>query len=110
MIAIRKRIIATEFVMILNLFSGVAAASYVDERLFWLGFGVVVLAGSYLATLRCPRCGFGVFKRRKRFAGATWTYGQGFPLPRNCFRCNFDFSSDDRPDPVRWRDDTLSRD
>lgn len=48
---------------------------------------VVAAGGGYSMTLRCPRCGTPIFKRKRTVDGIELTYWGGFGIPRTCSHC-----------------------
>jgi hypothetical protein len=61
-----------------------------DVRFFYLGGFAVLAAGAYGLTLRCPRCGERIYKRRLKFWGMEFVCWGGF-VPRRCAWCGRDW-------------------
>lgn len=62
----------------------------VESHRRWLvAIGLIVGAagGAYAMTLRCPRCGTPIFKRKRTIDGIEVTYWGGSWVPRTCSHC-----------------------
>lgn len=58
-----------------------------NGKFFGLIFIIPVFSGLYLLTLRCPKCGNRIYKRKAVMFGETFNYWGGF-VPKRCSHCN----------------------
>lgn len=61
-----------------------AAAAY--PWLLGLSFGVTIVAGVWVMSLRCERCAYPVYQKKVSIAGAEFTFWVGRPS-RRCAKC-----------------------
>jgi hypothetical protein len=82
---VRKKALVLVFLMVTNLVGGLGLALAVDARLIWIAVILPALFGLLLATLRCPRCGEAVFRRKAvvRAGESTLSFG----IPGACSKC-----------------------
>lgn len=59
----------------------------VSHAFGWLMVLIPLGAGLYLLSLRCPRCGTPIYKRKATVAGIELTYWGGW-IPRRCSSCS----------------------
>ena len=91
---VKQRVIVYLALMLMNLI-GLAVAMKVDDRIAWVSIAAIVLFAFLLSRTRCPRCGTNVFRRSRVIGGIRWTYGQGWPLPSRCPKCQLSFVDSD---------------
>ncbi len=59
----------------------------VSHAFGWPMVLIPVGAGLYLLSLRCPRCGAPIYKRKMTLVGIELTYWGGWRIPRRCSSC-----------------------
>lgn len=85
--SVRKKAI---YVIAFTLISFICFSPLVEMyngKFFLLIFVIPVFSGLYLLTLRCPKCGNRIYKRKSVIFGEKFTYWGGF-VPKRCSHCN----------------------
>lgn len=88
--SVRKRAFLTIGLCVMNFFGTALIFYWAAPGFVWLALGWPVAAGTYLLTLRCPRCGARIYKRRVKLCGMDFTYWGGPTIPKTCSRCGTD--------------------
>lgn len=85
--SVRKRAIIALSLGLMNAIGFLWWGVLADSRLVWGAVVAIVVTGIYGLSLRCPKCGTPIAKRKVRVLGETFTYWGGFWVPRECSRC-----------------------
>jgi hypothetical protein len=91
--SVRRKALVAYAVVLLN-GAGLVAWGLVQSN--WsgpamvLGAVAIIAAGAYGLTLRCPRCGTPISKRKAKVMGVDVSYWGGFTVPRTCSKCGLD--------------------
>jgi hypothetical protein len=87
--SVRKKVFYAWLFVVVTFFG----AAMFDVRFFlYVGPILVLGAGIYTTTLRCPNCSQSIYKRRKKLWGMEAIYYGGNPVPRRCSWCGQDLS------------------
>lgn len=86
-VPIKKKLIILLGLATVNFMGGLIAALEIDQGFAVVAFGVPILCGLLILTMKCPRCGYRVWKREQRAFGVTWTIWGGFTIPDSCASC-----------------------
>lgn len=105
-VPIRKKLIILAFVAVVNFMGGLVWSERLNSITPGvIGLSITIACAAVMGTMRCPRCGTPVLKRRVRCAGMEWTYWGGFLAPKWCSTCRFSFLGDE---PVRHFENSTS--
>jgi hypothetical protein len=85
-VSLRKRAIVAICLAGVNFLGFLALTTTIDARFIWPTILIPLMGGAYLLSLRCPKCGTPIYKRKATVFGETFSYWGGF-VPRRCSRC-----------------------
>jgi hypothetical protein len=98
--SVRKKAFFANAIFLMNAIGGFVAGVMIDFRLTAYVLVVALIFGIYQLTLRCPRCGQWIYKRRAKFLDMDFTYYGGNPVPRYCARCGQDLNQTSVEEPL----------
>ncbi len=91
---VRKKALFALALTLINMFGLLIMVIQFDNMFLLPLFGVMVIGGVYLLSLRCPHCSERIYKRKTRIQGIEVTYWGGFLIPVRCSRCGKDLCPD----------------
>lgn len=86
-VSLRRRSLYALLLAGLNFIGFAILTVNVSHAFGWPMVLIPVVAGLYLLSLRCPRCGTPIYKRKATLAGIELTYWGGWRIPRRCSSC-----------------------
>jgi hypothetical protein len=84
--SLRRRAFYALFLAATNFLGFLILTVNVNQAFIWPTILIPAGAGLYLVSLRCPRCGTPIYKKKTRVAGIELTYWGGW-IPRRCSSC-----------------------
>ena len=85
--SLRRRSLYALLLALMNFVGFAFLTVNVSHAFAWPMVMIPAGAGLYLLTLRCPRCGTPIYKRRAKIGGIELTYWGGSRIPKRCSSC-----------------------
>lgn len=90
-VSLRKRAYYTIAIAAINFLGFLMLTVTISQIFIWPTILVPFGAGLYLLSLRCPKCGNRIYKRKVRIFGEEFIYWGGIFVPKRCSHCNTEF-------------------